>query len=76
MGRLRRARITLAAKHARALVKAYTDLRVDAAGVSSTYGVGLEPIVALVGPEPVLDSRVPIWVQVSVIKHILSAVQC
>ncbi|KAK9827699.1 hypothetical protein WJX81_001629 [Elliptochloris bilobata] len=47
VGRLRSVRVALPAKHARPLVKAFTDLRVAAADVSSTYGVGLEPTIAL-----------------------------
>lgn len=48
VGRLSSARVALPAKHARPLVKAFTDLRVNAADVASTYGVGLEPTIALV----------------------------
>lgn len=48
VGRLRSARVSLPAKHARPLVKAFTDLRITAADVASTYGVGLEPTIALV----------------------------
>ena len=40
VGRLRSARVALPAKHARPLVKAFTDLHVSAADVASTYGVG------------------------------------
>lgn len=48
VGRARAVRVALAARHARPLVKAFTDLRVDVADVSSTYGVGLESTIALV----------------------------
>ena len=38
----------VAQKGARALVKFYTDLQASVADVRSWYGVGLEPIIALV----------------------------
>lgn len=58
VGRARAVRVALPAKHARPLVKAFTDLRADVADVTSTYGVGLEPTIALV-PYPTLTPPHP-----------------
>ena len=63
VGRHRHTQIGVTVKGSRALVKVYTDVHLTVQQAAACYGMGLEPVIAMVSEYAVVMSNRPGWVQ-------------